>query len=85
MLEHEAERDESWLPLPPATKGGGGGGGVGGGGGGGGGGMAAARPLSEQGWPVRRFSVAARDDFGAAGTALTHTLAEGLGLGLGLG
>ena len=36
--------------------------------------MASARPLSEQGWPVRRFSVAARDAFvpaGAAGVAFT--------------
>ena len=40
--------------------------------------MVAARPLSEQSWPVRRFSVAARDDFGAAG--VTFSAAERAGL-----
>ena len=68
LLELEAEREERWLPLRPATKGDGGG-------------AAAARPLSEQGWPVRRFSVEGRDDFGVAGAAgVSFSAAERAGL-----
>ena len=66
LFEREAEREEIWLPLRPETVGG-----VG----------AVVRPLSEQGWPSRRFSVAARDEFAAAGaTGVTFSPAERAGL-----